>query len=347
MNIYFGHFVFLCLLSVLFSTFYYGNRNLKNSLFILGCLSLLFLTAFRDISIGADTENYCNNFQYIRKFLSWKEVFAWKWEPGYVLINKILGLFFENSQALIIALALIILLPLFRRIKKDSLLPCMSLLVFVSIGIWQASTFVYRQWCAIAILTFSYKYIQERRLAPFLLLLFCAMLFHRTAVVFILVYLFYDLKINGFVISLSLMFSVLLGLIGKPILYILNHFARLPEKEYYNGGMNLLLFLWACVIIVYIFAKKEIKKPVFKQYYIMLLIAAVLQPIVFTFSLWSRVVIYFMLSIIVILPNTFYKILFNKKNRQWTFFLEISLYAFLFVWYSMGGLEEYLFVKIC
>ena len=142
-----------------------------------------------------------------------------------------------------------------------------------------------------------------------------------------------------------MMFSVLLGAIGKPILYILNHFARLPEKEYYNGGLNLLLFLWACVIIVYIFAKKEIKKPVFKQYYIMLLIAAVLQPIVFTLSLWSRVVIYFMLSIVVILPNIFYKILFNEKNRRWTFFLEISLYAFLLVWYSMSGLEEYLFVK--
>lgn len=344
MNIYVLHYVFLCAISILYSNI--PNKKIQNLLFGIGCASLLFLTIFRDISVGADTQNYCDGFQYVRESLSWKEIFSWGWEPGYVALNKIIGIFFRESQTFIIILGVLILCPIFLMIKRNSALPCMSLVIFVGMGMWNSSTFVYRQWCAIAILLFSIKYVKERKFIPFICTVFCAMMFHRTAIIFVLIYFIYNLRIKTETLMGFLLCSLFLGVSGKYIFAFLNRFARMPVMKEYNGGVNLLLFMWFCVLLIFFCNKTQINKLDQKVYYLMLLIAAALQPIAFSFSLWSRVVLYFLISLIILLPNAFYRVLNYKRNRILKFPMEIILYAFFFFYYAFNGIGDYLFMKI-
>lgn len=344
MNVYVVHYVFLCIISLLYNSI--SDKKIKNILFGICCASLLFLTVFRDVSVGADTQNYCDGFQYIRKSLPWRKLFSWGWEPGYVALNKVIGIFFRENQALIIILGILILCSIFLMIKRNSSLPCMSLVVFVALGIWNSSTFIYRQWCAIIILLLSLNYVRKRKFIPFIFMIFCAMMFHRTAIVFVMVYFVYYLKIKTNTIVGLLLCSIVLGACGKPIFKILNQFARMPILGEYNGGVNLLIFMWFCVFIIFFLNKIEIKKDKYKIYYSMLLIAATLQPIVFTFSLWSRVVFYFFLSIIILLPNLFNKVLNCKENIRLKIPMEILFYAFFYFYYRFSGIGEYSFMKM-
>lgn len=349
MSAYIINYIFLCGVSILYDMV--SNKRIRDMLFGIGCLSILFLTCFRDTSVGGDTQNYCDQFIYMRENLPWGGVFSYGWEPGYVALNKIIGIFFDSRQAFIIILGILSLLPVFWMIKRDSEFPCMSLVIFVAIGAWATSICTYRQWCAQVILLASYKYIQRRKFLPFAALVFCAMLFHRTAVMFLLAYFAYALlKIKTETLLVLMPCGMVLGIIGRPILVFLNRFARLPVEIEYNGGVNLLIFLWLCIIVIFLFNKRKIRQSKYRMYYCMLLIAGTLQPIVFTFSLWSRIIDYFSLSIIILFPATFGRIVDTKDNRRLKIPVEMVVHILFLCFYALRGLDmrlgEYLFMKL-
>ena len=106
----------------------------------------------------------------------------------------------------------------------------------------------------------------------------------------------------------------------------------------------MLLVLWAIVLFVFVFAKKELFDPDFKLFYSMMLVAAVIHPIVFTFSLWSRVVQYFSLAMVLILPNTVYRLSY-KQGRKSAFLWNVGLMLLIIVWYLITNEEEqYIFM---
>jgi len=345
MGIYIGQFVCIAVFTILSR---YVDKKSKKVLFAIGCFSILFLTIFRDVSVGADTRNYCNGFKYITTYVSWENILKFRWEPGYVVLNKIIGFFSTEPQTLIIVLGIIILIPLYKILWDESKIPCMSLLLFIGMGLWENSTFIYRQWCAmIILLTWGVKYVLERKLLKFLLSVLGAMLFHRTAIIFILLYFIYDIKINQRFLMYSVVASVVLGAVGKPILLpIMNMFARIPEQSSYNGGIPMLIFLWFSVWIIYLFAKRQLIHDKFKLYFCMVLIAAVVQPIAFTFSNWARVVAYFSIAICIIIPNTLEKILQQKNNRQVASIVDGCLIGLIFIWYYLTGIDSYTFMQI-
>ncbi len=267
-----------------------------------GCAGVLvLLSALRDYSVGADTLIYCEEFHTIRG-LPFLEAMHFRWEQGYVAVNWLLGQFLEDERFLLILMSCIILFPIFIWIKRESQWPILSLVVFIGMGMWNASMFILRQWCAMAVLTFSYKYIRERKFVPFFITVLIAMLFHRTAAVFILVYFVAKVPLNRRTLLVAILLAVIEGVAGEGILSILNHFARISEAGNFNGGIKMLLVLWACVLAAFIFFKEKIPEKMDLWFRIVLL-AALIQPIAFTFSNWARVVSYFSVALTIFLPD--------------------------------------------
>lgn len=309
-----------------------------------GCaIGLIVLSAIRDFSVGADTLNYCQGFQYIR-IRSFKDALSFGWEQGYVITNWLLGRFFKNSRALLVFMAAFILLPIFYWIKKKSKWPVLSLLIFVGMGMWSASMFILRQWCAMAILTFSYKYIREQKFIPFLILVLIAMLFHRTAAIFLLAYFVMNIRLDTAKIFLSIPISAAVGMLGGRILNILNRFARISEAGNFNGGITILVVFWLCIIACIVCFKGVVPQTL-DFYFRLVFFAAFLQPISFTFSNWSRIVTYFSIALPVFLPNFVMELTGpGTRNRKLRLPLGITICILMFIWFKIAEPDLYVFM---
>ena len=323
----------------------YGNVSLKTKNYLYwGCATaLIVLSAVRDFTVGADTLNYCQGYQHIQQ-LSFENAMKFGWEQGYVTINWLLSRFFDDERTLLVFMATFILIPIFVWIKRESTSPLLSLIVFVGMGMWNSSMFILRQWCAMAILTFSYKYIKERRFAPFILLVLIAMMFHRTAAIFILAYFIEGVSINKASVFFSTPLSIAIGLLGGKILGILNRFARISEGGNFNGGVSMLIVLWLCEIATFVCFKGRIPERL-EFYFKLVFLAAFLQPIAFTFSNWARIVAYFSISLSIFLPNFVMELTSNEsKNHHLRLPLGVTVCVLMLAWFGMTKPEPYIFM---
>lgn len=173
------------------------KRNQKFIVYLFCCSLLIFLTVLRrvDATPWPDTGNYVKQFPDIVKGENRTGFSILEWEPGFVLLLRLLGLFSTNGQFMMTALGLFIRLPIFCCFWRYSKLPILSLLIFIAHSHF-TNTSIYRQWCAIAILCFSLKSIKQRDFIRFLFWVGLAFFFHRTAVIFMLAYFAYKLPVN-------------------------------------------------------------------------------------------------------------------------------------------------------
>ena len=133
-------------------------------------------------------------------------------EPGFTLLTSINANCF-NYTSQMACIAFLSIAPIAWRYKKISPYPILSLLIWFCTSL--AHIFPVRQSIAIAIFVFSWKYIQEKKLKPFLLSIFIAMTFHFTAIITIPIYFiwykFYSKKVFIYTIITLSIFSLIIG----------------------------------------------------------------------------------------------------------------------------------------
>ncbi len=285
----------------------------KRNLYLISCGLLLAMSVFRsaDASPWPDTGRYLEYYRYMQHQWKWDIWDIHEWEPGFMLIMKLVGFLFKSDRAFMVIFGSLILIPIFKSIWMYSKCPQMSLLVFCAHSHF-TQTSVYRQWCAVAILTFSYRYIKERRFLPFSAIVLTAAFFHRSALIFVIVYFFYNYKISSQNMVKAYIAAVFIGLSGRYILPVISRFARVEVDLGFHGGITNFVFLCVCLILIKYWNKSEQDDEDYRIFYTMLLIAVSMQPLSFIFSLWSRVVLLFSFSLVFLIPDTVYKI--GRKN---------------------------------
>ncbi len=343
MNIYIVEFFLLCFNALLYGTL---ERKGKRNVYILSCLEILLIAICRSPADPnwPDTQTYLNWFDHFASFTSWKQFVNFSWEPGIIFTSKVIGMFSNTPQTYIVVLGIIILVPVFTMIWKYSKYPCISLIVFISMN-FLTLTSIYRQWCAIAILMYSFKYVYKRDFKRFILLVTLAFLFHRTAILFLLVYFMYNIKVTlkkliiGFCVSIGLIFM------GESLLPILNRFARIKWDTSFNGGISLYAVLWIVVVFSYILCRKYMQEDSYRLSFNMVLFAAILQSLSFTFSIWSRAILYFYMILIILLPNTLYNINNQDyRSRRGSIAVNSLFVCLMFLWLLTDCQKEYIAV---
>ena len=283
---------------------------IKNKKFYNSIISTLFvlILGLRASSVGADTTNYISHFfEDQAKVLSLKQFLYF--EPGYMLLTKIIGFFTNNGQVFIFIISLIMIYLFQKSVYKDLECIYLSYFLFVTFGFYFSSFVIIRQFLAMVILWHSLDAIKNRKFVKFLLYVILAMSFHKTAIIFILLYFIYPLNVNkkyfilisictiGSILFLNRILSFSLSLIPKYSVYIKN----------LNPGQGLKLLLLYSVIFIFVFMFRKKILPRDKIYIHMLGIAVVLQGTAYSFSLLTRLTQYFALSIIVLIPNILYR----------------------------------------
>lgn len=149
-----------------------------------GILMVVFLLSMLRWENGTDWEPYYEYFEIVSANPD-----AGYMEPGFTWLCYIDSQIMNYTGHLGI-MAFLCILPVAKRIKDYSPFPVFSLLIWFSV--FFAHMFPVRQTIAISLFVFSWKYIQEKRLIPYLCLIALAATFHVTVLIALPIYFLWE-----------------------------------------------------------------------------------------------------------------------------------------------------------
>lgn len=330
--------ILLLVLLALFAYFAYGaEQSLYSRNIALKLLFIIFfiIYVFKNNTYLPDVEYYIDYFFYIK---SPNISSFYNFEKGYYYLNYFLNSIWGNKFSLLFAYALILSSSwvfLLQKYATENLLLSAVLLIFTS----YFSLFIMRQYIAISICIFSLPYVFKRKLIPFLALTFLAFTFHRTAVIWIVVYLFGAIRLNLKNIFLILSVTLLLMLIAPRLIELLLPYVRNLDVYSIKDKINLSwkpfaisLSMLAIVIMSYGANLKSIDN-ISKVFFFMMLTSCLLNLVNLIgtyFVAFYRVSYYFSISGCILVPNALSKMKY-KSVKYVIIAILVLVYAFLFV----------------
>src|SRR5699024_10398344 len=117
-------------------------------------------------------------------------------EFGYILLNRVIGIFTNNPDYLFAVTTLIILYGFYHQFNRYSINIWISVLMFVTVRSYYASFNITRQILAVAIVFIGSKHLYERRFFKYMLFVFLAFLFHKSALIMIPFYFILNFRVN-------------------------------------------------------------------------------------------------------------------------------------------------------
>lgn len=340
----------------LFSIPFYAvfiNKQTINYKRLLCCLVgiQLFLTAaLRGQLVGVDLQNYIPAFKNIGE-LSWRELWAYPWESGYVLLNKVVYSLSPDEHWFMSVIAFVVVYGFISYILKYSTMCWLSLFLFVALGYYCDSFCILRQYIAIVCIFLSLQYVIKADFKRFICWVFIGTCFHTTAIAFVLLYPLARFKVSfAYVICFLIgayLFSVFAG--KFILLSIIETYYTTYEGNVESGsgyGM-LLLLMFVTFCGVYVQTRLGIKDKKMNIFSHMMILACGLQLLSLQFSLFARIVLYYQLAIIIYIPM----ILSNLRQKEvrclgYVSVLALSTYYFLNIYLAndLSKVTPYLFL---
>ena len=167
------------------------SREDQDKNFLIGITVIMTLFyGLRGPDVGHDTGAYIDMFlEDAATPLSGLWTYMWKEKsPAYVLSEWIFYRILPFPQLWLVATSALFFIAFSLFLKKNSVDPYFSYLIFFTIfGTFQMTGV--RQSCAMAFLLFAFEAIKEKRLFRYLLLIGLAYLFHKSSIVFLPFYI--------------------------------------------------------------------------------------------------------------------------------------------------------------
>lgn len=262
---------------------YFISNSLDNdseiNFFKFAVAVLIIFSALRYPFDYADQLNYASFFYKGYLYDDWAT--GENFNVGYSILNKLVHSISPSFQLLEVVISLFVVMGHAFFIKKYSPSIMLSLFIYVLVAYFWSLVTV-RQYLAITVSLFSYIYVIERRLVPFLLTSIISIAFHTSAVIFFPVYFIYGLRETAntkYILFFGALFAILLFKIFSTYLvgndayystyliseessswqrlimkaYILILFIIVMGEEVYTKNINfLLLICFIFNIIIYV-----------------------------------------------------------------------------------------------
>lgn len=217
-----------------------SDRTKKRYVFF-ALLPAFLLVAFRGVSVGNDTYTYYYAFERYKAHADFSSILGSSLrEPGFLLLNYIcirLGLSYTFMQVIISAFIYYSLYRFISRYSNDTWLSC---LLFILNRHMFGTMNTMRMWLAIAIVLFAVPYIINRKIVPVVLITVAAMMFHFTAIVFLVIYFLVGIEWNNKNVMLSIMVASVISFLGRPffmlITRLINRYSGYLDGRYFDSG---------------------------------------------------------------------------------------------------------------
>ncbi len=294
------------------------------------------ISAFRDESVGADTEQYINMFLSIQR-----NDYNNRIEKGYIYFNKLLYLFTSSPQWLLIIVALFLSICVGVFVYKNAKDPFLAILFFITLGLYQFSLSGIRQTIAIGITILSIELIKKKKMFLFLSIIGLASLFHKTALFFIPAYFIATRDVT--------LKNLILYIFSFAIIYSSAEFFLLKVAEIldFNYGVEAtnngqIFFIIVLLITVFSFLNRDSivqqsNKPMDNANIIFInlnFISLLLWTIRLISRTAERVTFYYMPSTYLLLEETIMTIN-SKQKRTWLYSI-ISLLAIVLFFFRLS-----------
>ena len=298
------------------------------------CAMLMICSCLRHVEVGIDTPSYVEYFLIFRD-LPLSESLKWNFEPGYIELNKLIGVISSNPQIFLAVLSIIVLSPIFWITWQKSPDPLLSVLVFVVVQNWYSTFAALRQWCAVAVMVIGFKYIVERKLIRFVCVTLLACAFHQTALFVLPMYVLYSFRITRQRIILCMAVAMFLFLFSDQVMGILYNFARYEYGKKTGGGLILLIVLWMLVALIDLFAAPIENEKNMKVAFIALIYSAVIQPLCLQYGELARIHSYCWYGMGFGISGVI-QFMCRKYTMQEAFLMKFIVVIILILWYVMA-----------
>ena len=342
----------------------------KKYCIIIGTLMTL-IVGFRNIDMGMNDTRmvYVSLFDQISD-MSFLETYNFiiksDIEVVFYMLTRLFILITTNIRLYLLLLTIPVNYLISRFIYKYSKIPFLSFLLYFSINYFAFSFTLLRHCIAMVILLLSYDALKENKKLKFFLLVILASLFHRTAVIFIIVFFFKNRKLNiKYIVSIPLfilLFTITLG--TKTYRWIMNlSFLKLKRYSIYlNPKANTLTFFFInflILVVSLIIYRKKIKDAIAKKedcndedisllLYIQM-IGTCFASFMYFFSEMFRVSTFFTIFSIILLPNCISTVSNIKTKKTYILIISIILIVYFFMFtmhnnsiypYRFGGFDR-------
>lgn len=318
------------------STIFYNykiNRKYNWLLFKIIIVIIMIFSGLRSSLVGNDTSKYLELYKEISNYDI--SLFTNRYEIGFVVLNKFLGMHFNNPQAIIIVSSLLIWSLVYVFFKNNSDNPFISTYILFTYGFFAFFVSGIRESIAIAICLFGFKFVKQRKLVKFLLTVMIATLFHLSACLYIPIYWIYNININRKnrtkILVITMIISIFFSKILNLVLTVLPKYGYYLNSDYNNGQIRLATILNILVVmliyyisVIYVKTEKdEYQKN--KGYLNSVFLGLVILLISTQFNLLDRVANYYTVFITIVIPN----VLIRNKTKAKSMISLLILVSFL------------------
>ena len=328
----------------------------KRKIYFLRIIFIVFfiLVAFREMTIGNDTQMYLNLFKKCSVH-KWSMVKTGGYfEVGYLALNTIISYISNNPRFFMVIMSGIFNYCSYKFIKDNSNNYLFSCIMYICLLFIYTSMTMMRQFTALSILLLGTKYAKEKKLIKFFLIVLLASLFHSSAYVALLYYLIYNMKYTKNKVFIIVIIGIIASVnIGSFFDYIANFIGRVnyySDRVDSNSVSNVIYTI--IYFLMYLFALYEINKSNNnagdkrkKDFYLLsLLFAAIINMLGIKMNIMSRVALYFDVLTIVSLPNIIHDNVYNIDNRKKiniAFLLVFTLYSSTIIYYKPNWNSAY------
>lgn len=284
---------------------------------------MLLLLVFRSESVGTDIIGYKNHF-YNYSVLSFDQIaegiFSGEFETGYVVLCRLIGNFTDDFRYVLVACALISLIPVWYFYRREEKHGYFLVVMFANVAPFTMYFSGLRQSMAMAMAIPAYYFCRDRKIIKFLICVFAAFLFHRSALILLLMYPVFHMRIKKPSQLLLLLPPIALVFTFKTQIFsfLLNfsgdvYYSRYASEFHETGAGSVLLLLTVLTMISFALPASELLNDNDIGLRNILVLASVLQIFAGVHSIAMRMNYYFLLFVPIAVARCLKKCDRNKK----------------------------------
>lgn len=211
------------------------NKKLSvGLLFYFGAFGVLFIPSAIRYDVGTD---YMTYYEWFRGIAIGVDTY---FEPGFLYLINLVNAAGLTPQWVFVASSFLILGAVFAATRRMSVIPWLSIFLFSATALYFVSFNIMRQFIAVAILLYAFRYILDRKFLFYAVSVGIASLFHLTALIMLPLYFLLRLKPKRIFYFAAIVFCILLLLLREPVIELL--LSLYPVYEGRDDFLNKFIF---------------------------------------------------------------------------------------------------------
>lgn len=330
----------------------YSKKN-RFLLWITG-IGLIILGGLRNW-VGADYPVYKSMYEHWLQIAPWQDVMdkllfresKQEIEALYIILNKMVFAFSAPFYIVTLIVAIIIVGLKMYVYSKNSPYPVFSLLLIFIPAFFTSDSGQMRQGVAMAFCYYSYEYIKKRNLWMFLLMIYLAMQFHKSAVIFIPAYWIATIPLNSMKIAILILVSIVLSPLKlyQAVPGLIENFTPQDIAAGYTGYidyadqsstfMDLMMLMYATFIVTY--DKQACNKVWYYEYVRNIVVFGICLYFIFRSNsvFATRLIGMYTIFSVIVIPSIVYSLSGNNKRIAHLYFVAFMIfYYFVYVSYQ-------------